>query len=181
MGLPADPIESMSKNQGLFFLYCIGVIGVVEEFFKLLPFVLFVVRFCEFDEIIDGIIYSSVIALGFATFENIYYLPLLQGWHLLGRALASPLIHTVFSSIWGYWIARAFLCRKSIVLVTLGTLAVSAFFHGLFDFFTLNPSLRLLSAVLILLIWIWRIVIIEKYNQEGSVNSGAGGRSTVTD
>jgi len=171
IGIPADPSELMGRSQGLFFLYCIGVIGVVEEIFKFLPFLLLVSRFSDFDEIVDGIIYASVIALGFATFENIYYLPLLQGWHLLGRALASPLVHTVFSSIWGYWVARALLFRKSLVPVSLTWLSVSAFSHGLFDFLTWNPSLRLLSAVLILLVWIWRIVIIEKHNQEGSVSS----------
>ena len=171
IGIPVDPSGLMNKSLGLFFLYCIGVIGVVEEFFKLLPFMLLISRFHEFDEIVDGIIYASVIALGFATFENIYYIPSLQGWHLLGRALASPLVHTVFSSIWGYWIARALLLRKSLVLFTLAGFSVSALSHGLFDFLTLNHSLRLLSAALILVIWIWRIVTIEKHNQEGSVVS----------
>lgn len=171
VGIPEDPSSLMNRSQPLFFLYCIGVIGLVEELFKLLPFLLVSVRCKDCDESIDGIVYASVVALGFATFENIHYLPLLHGWKLLGRALASPLTHTIFSSIWGYWIARAFLFKRSKWVAVLGGLSISAFFHGLFDYFTLNPSFRFLSAILILLIWIWRIVILEKHNRDGAVVS----------
>ena len=56
------------------FAYAVLAIGVIEEAVKMIPFLLVVVRFREFDEPIDGIIYASFIALGFATMENIQYL-----------------------------------------------------------------------------------------------------------
>lgn len=137
--IPGDLSGMANRSQLVFFLYCIGAGGLVEELFKLLPFVLIVVRFGDFDEGIDGIIYASIIALGFATFENIHYLPLMQGWELLGRSLASPLTHTIFSSIWGYWIARAYLFKKSRLLALSAGLSLAAILHGLFDFLTLDP------------------------------------------
>lgn len=167
IGIPGDPSGLAAGSQPLFFLYLIGVVGVVEELFKFLPFIFLVRHFSDFDEGIDGIIYASIIALGFATFENIYYLPLSHGWKLVGRSLASPLTHTIFSSIWGYWIARAYLSGKSRLPAAGGGLLLAAIFHGLFDYLTLNPSFRVFSAFLILMIWIWRIVTLEKHNRDG--------------
>ncbi len=50
--------------------YALLVIGPVEELSKLLLFVLIVIRFKEFDEPLDGIIYASFIGLGYAAIEN---------------------------------------------------------------------------------------------------------------
>jgi RsiW-degrading membrane proteinase PrsW (M82 family) len=96
LGLPVDPSLIMENNRTLFLVYSLGPVGVLEELFKFLPF-LVVLRFKVFDEKIDGIIYASVIALGFASFENLHYLVYLDGFELIGRAIASPLTHTIFS------------------------------------------------------------------------------------
>ena len=61
------------------FAYAILVIGVIEELAKMIPFLLVVIHFKEFDEPIDGIIYGSFIALGFAAVENIQYLHFVTG------------------------------------------------------------------------------------------------------
>lgn len=161
VGIPDDP-SAMMESQGLqFFLYSIGVIGLVEEFFKFLPFLIVVLRFRAFDEQIDGIIYASTIALGFASFENIYYLAYLEGFELFGRAFASPLTHTIFSSIWGYTVGKARIQRKPLFKASLIGILIAAFAHGIFNFFTLSPILRIVASLLILAIWIWRIKVME--------------------
>ena len=162
IGIPEDPSVIMDTNRLQFFFYSLGVIGLVEELFKMLPFLFIIYKFRAFDEKIDGIIYASTIALGFASFENFRCLAYLDGFELFGRAFASPLTHTIFASIWGYTIGTARISNKSILKATLIGLALAAFIHGLFDFFTTSPILRLASSVTILIIWVWRIRILEK-------------------
>ena len=75
------------------------ITGPLEELCKFLPFFLVILRYREFDEKTDGIIYASAVALGFASFENLGYLGSIHGFALFGRALASPLTHAVFASL----------------------------------------------------------------------------------
>jgi RsiW-degrading membrane proteinase PrsW (M82 family) len=137
----------------------------LEEFFKFLPFLVIIATFKCFDEKIDGIIYASVIALGFASYENMGYLVYLSGFELFGRAFASPLTHTIFSSIWGYAVGNAYIHKKSILKASLTGVLLAAFLHGIFNFFTTSFVLRIFSALVILIVWIWRIRIMEKLSK----------------
>jgi RsiW-degrading membrane proteinase PrsW (M82 family) len=157
VGLPADPSIIMDNNRLEFLIYCLGIVGPLEELLKFLPFLIVIFYFKPFNEKKDGIIYASVIALGFAGYENLHYLVYLEGFELIGRAIASPLTHGIFSSIWGYMVGAAKLTDRSILKATLIGLAVSAVFHGLFNFFTTSVNLRIGAAVVILGIWIWRL------------------------
>ncbi len=165
IGIPEDPSALMEAHGWTFLFYSIGAIGLVEEIFKFLPFLIIVVRLKAFDEKIDGIVYASIIALGFASYENFKHLAYLEGFELFGRAFASPLTHTIFSSIWGYTAGMAHISGKAFLRASLKGIAIAAFLHGLFDFFTTSSALRIASSLLILVIWIWRIRIMEKFSQ----------------
>jgi RsiW-degrading membrane proteinase PrsW (M82 family) len=145
-----------------FFSYSVVFVGLVEETFKYLPFVLVVLRFRAFDEPIDGIVYAAALAIGFASFENLGYLPSMRGLAFLGRAVASPLTHTVFSSIWGYAVGRAWLAKRSILGPSIIGLSLAGLAHGLFNYLTFSHALRFLSALLVLVLWIWGIRTLEK-------------------
>jgi len=165
IGLPDDPSFMMGSHRIQFLFYSIGVTGIVEEFFKFLPFLVIIATFKCFDEKIDGIIYASIIALGFASYENLGYLVYMSGFELFGRAITSPLTHTIFSSIWGYTVGNARIRKKSIFKASLKGILLAAFFHGIFNFFTTSPVLRILSVLVIFIIWIWRIRIMEKLSR----------------
>jgi RsiW-degrading membrane proteinase PrsW (M82 family) len=165
LGLPADPSILMAKHGLSFLLYCLGPVGFLEEIIKFIPFLVLVLRFRAFDEEIDGIVYASVIALGFASYENIFHLVYLDGFELFGRAIASPLTHTIFSSIWGFTVARAKFSGKSMLLASIIGIIIASLCHGFFDYFTTSPYLRMLAAFTILAIWIWRIRIMDKLNK----------------
>ncbi len=94
----------IERHRIQFLFYSIGVTGIVEEFFKFLPFLVIIAMLKCFDEKIDGIIYVSVIALGFASYDNMGYLVYMSSFELFGRTITSPLTNTntIFSSIWGY-------------------------------------------------------------------------------
>src|SRR5438094_3197686 len=90
---------------------CFVVIGPIEEICKFLAVRLWIYRRPEFDEPIDGIIYASAAALGFASLENAFYvLDFRAGevrWGLfMTRAVLAVPGHVLFSSMWGYALGR---------------------------------------------------------------------------
>ncbi len=153
-GLPANPLSLMGRPFS-FLLYSVLVTGLVEETAKLLPF-LFMTRFRDFGFPGDGVFFASAVALGFASYENIGYVAALSGFELVGRAISSPLTHSVFSSIWGYSVEKALLERTPRIPALLRGLALAALAHGAFNFLNLAPPFRLFSALVILALWLWR-------------------------
>jgi len=143
-------------------LYSLGVVGPLEEFFKFLPFALFILKNYDLDEPADGVVYAASLAIGFASFENLGYLPLMSGAAYFGRALVSPLTHSIFSSIWGYLVIRARTRGRSEVPAALLGLFLAALIHGLFNILTVSNSLRIYSALLILCLWLMFIYLLER-------------------
>jgi protease PrsW len=112
------------------------VVGPVEELCKLLAVTSYAYRQREFDEPLDGGVYSATAALGFAAIENVIYLsqnsPLLV---LLRGPLSNP-GHALFSSFWGLSLSRAKsapnLVSQRIPLIVRGWLLASLL-HSVFD------------------------------------------------
>jgi len=146
------------------------LIGPIEEFAKLLPFVLIVLRMKAFDEPMDGIIYASFIALGYAAAENVHYLQFLTPIEAAARGFAGPVVHILFASIWGHWIGRAYLAGRSIFRCGLEGFAIAAVLHGLYDFVVLlNPAWSLPVAALgIVILWIWRLKLLRQMHHDAT-------------
>ncbi len=161
LGMPEAFVLS-ETHRPWFFVYVVAFVGVVEELLKAVFFLIVVRRFKHFDEPIDGLVYASVIALGYASYENLFFLPYLEGSALWGRAIASPLVHTMFSSIWGYAIADAHLRGESIVRPAVVSLGVAALVHGVYDFVSTDPMLAPASALAVGVVWIWRMRLVAK-------------------
>ena len=168
VGLRYDAYGLALTNRVGLFAYAILAIGMIEEFVKLIPFLIVVLKFAEFDEPIDGIIYASFIALGFAAVENYQYLSFLTPLEALGRGFAGPAVHIVFASVWGFYIGCAKLRGEPLLAVSLLTLAVTAVLHGLYDFIVIAfPGTALpISAAIILMLWIWRLRLIRALHNE---------------
>ena len=169
-GLRFDAGYLADTNTWALFAYSLLAIGPIEELAKLLPFLIFVLRFKEFDEPMDGIIYASFIGLGYAAVENWQYRDYLTTTEAMARGFASPVIHMLFASIWGHWIGRAYVAGHSIVPATLGSLAVAAGLHGLYDFVViLNANFALpIAALLILTLWVWRLKVLRAMHKAAS-------------
>lgn len=168
LGLRFDAVALASSNPAGLFAYAMLAIGPVEEISKLLPFVLVVLRFRAFNEPIDGIIYASFIGLGYAAIENVHYLDYLTPAEAAARGFAGPVIHIVFASIWGHWIAQARFAGRSVSLAALLGLTVAAALHGLYDFVVLlNPTHALpIAALIIVSIWIWRLRVLRNLHRQ---------------
>ena len=167
VALRFDAFELARSNLPGLFLYAILVIGVIEEAVKMIPFLLIVVRFREFDEPIDGIVYASFIALGFAAMENFLYVPHLDSTAAYARGFMAPVLHIVFASIWGYHLGRVWLCGRNRFGAVIGWLAFTAFIHGIYNFAVLGlPLIGLpIAATLITGFWIWRLFLIRDLHE----------------
>ncbi len=62
--------------------------------------------------------------------ENIQYLHGVTGPEAWARGFAAPVVHIVFASIWGYYIGRAYLCKKARVLTISLAFICTAILHG---------------------------------------------------
>jgi RsiW-degrading membrane proteinase PrsW (M82 family) len=150
--------------------YSILAIGPIEELSKLLPFVLIVLRMKAFDEPMDGIIYASFIALGYAAAENIHYLQFLTPLEAAARGFAGPVVHILFASIWGHWIGCAYLAGRSILKCGLEGFAIAAVLHGIYDFVVLlSPAWSLpVGALGIVMLWIWRLKLLRQMHRNAT-------------
>ena len=158
-----------SSALGLF-LYAVLAIGPIEELAKLLPFLVVVIHFDEFDEPLDGIIYASFLGLGYAAVENWQYLEYLTPVEAVLRGFASPIVHILFASIWGHWVAQAVLNDRSIARAAVIGFAIAALLHGLYDFIVImKPQTALpIAALLILVVWLWRLKLMHDLHKEAT-------------
>lgn len=119
------------------------IVAPVEELVKLVVVWAYPYRRPEFDEPLDGVIYSASAALGFAAVENIVYLaqtsPLLV---LLRGPLTNP-GHALFSALWGLSLSRAKaapnLAYERFAIIARGWLLATVL-HAVFDLLLIAAS-----------------------------------------
>ena len=110
------------------------IVAFTEEFFKYL-----VVRFYSytrksFDEPFDGIVYSVMVGMGFATLENIGYVLQYGFGNGIMRMLLSVPAHGTFAVLMGYFIALAKFKPEKRPLYMLLAIVLPVIFHGTYDF-----------------------------------------------
>lgn len=174
VALRHDALLLADTNTLALFAYSMLAIGPIEEFAKMLPFILVVLRFPEFDEPLDGIIYASFIALGYSAVENVLYLEYLTPVEAAARGFAGPVIHMLFASIWGFTIGCAHLRGKSLTGGIARGFLLAAGLHGLYDFFVLQSAFNALpiAAALIVVVWIWRLRLMQMLHRNALRTQG---------
>lgn len=115
--------------------YAYVVVGFSEELSKFLVLRFFCFTRKSFDEPLDGIVYSVMVSMGFATIENIGYV-FQYGYNTaFVRMFLSVPAHATFAVVMGYYVGKAkFDSSNSFRLLATG-LFWAVFFHGTFDFF----------------------------------------------
>ena len=129
----------------------------------------------ELDDVLDGIIYGSIIGFGFAMTENVFYLfgawqeKGFGGWSIvvLIRAIAFGFSHATFTSFTGIGVGLARYEKSALRrwLLILGGLSAATVAHSLHNFFLSVPNLCLLtifvdwagvSVVFVVILLAWR-------------------------
>lgn len=160
----------------ILFISFIGV-ALVEEFFKRGVVLLTVYRHRVFNEKLDGIVYASFSALGFATIENILYV-VLRFAHVpyvgIYRAFLSVPAHMLYAVIMGYYLSLAKftddeLLRKKYMRKSLW---VPVLMHGIFDFILMINVKGTTSILVFYIVSLWFISIqkIVKFYKESKMN-----------
>ena len=176
-----DALALADGNTLGLFAYSMLAIGPVEELAKMLPFLILVLRLPAMDEPIDGIIYASFVALGYAAVENVMYLEYLTPAESAARGFAGPVVHMLFASIWGYTIGCAHLRGGPLLPAIARGFLVAAGLHGLYDFIVLQQTLNALpvAAVLILGGWIWRLRLLRDLHEHAVRGGDAASRDCM--
>jgi len=134
------------------------VTGAVEEAAKLLAVYAGSYRQVEFDEVMDGILYTVTAALGFATLENIVYV--VQGGAAVGllRAVLAVPGHVFFGAVMGFHVGIAkFAGARAPLWFALG-LVLAAASHAAYDA-ALFTGRWLALAVLPFVFLLWRATL----------------------
>ncbi len=129
-------------------------VALVEEGVKFIALRFYAYPSKKFDEPLDGIVYSVMVSMGFATLENILYVfqsaQTGQGYQVafLRMFLAVP-AHATFGVLMGYYAGKAKFAQHGKTILLLTGLIWAVLFHGLYDFFLFireSPTVADLAA-----------------------------------
>jgi RsiW-degrading membrane proteinase PrsW (M82 family) len=148
------------------------IIAPIEEILKFLAVRKWIYRSLEFNEIMDGIVYTVSASLGFAALENILFvLPLGISTGVARAFLAVP-GHACFGALMGYYIGKAkFNPAKESKLMTRGII-YAILCHGLYDFLLLTRS-SFSSFVILLLValFLWIRIQLRKAEMDSRIRT----------
>ena len=143
------------------------VVGLSEEFSKFIFLRYYIMPKRAFNEPMDGIVYSVMISMGFACWENILYAMFRGGGYDVAilRAFTAVPAHAAFAVIMGYFAGKA----KTEDGIAAWPLFLGLFWatvtHGAYDFFIFQLNfemLRLLTFGVLILAIIVSFVFIAR-------------------
>lgn len=126
----------------------------------------------DFNEKLDGIIYSIILSLGFATVENIIYLMKERVDLSLGLAITRGLIsipsHIMFAITMGYYISKYKFAKdnnKKIKYLFYAVI-IPILLHGVFDFILMIGYRWAIIVFIVYVIFLWKINLdkLDKYS-----------------
>lgn len=130
------------------------LVAIGEEFFKTVPLLFFVFPKKYFNEPLDGIVFAVMIAMGFATVENVFYAYRFGLHTTLIRAFTAVPAHGALAVIIGYYMGLAkFNPERKYHLLAMGFLQ-AVLIHGFYDFFIIqeyNEDLMAFAALILTL------------------------------
>ena len=150
-------------------VYWFLIIAFSEEFFKYLVVRIKVFSSPHLDEPLDIMLYMVVSALGFATLENILYLPLakigvitplffeqaISGILIADfiRFVGTTFLHALCSAVVGYFLALSFYDVKKKYIYIFSGIIIASLLHGIYDLsiMILNGYIKYVVSVVVIL------------------------------
>ena len=165
-------------------------LAAIEEFFKFGAAFLLISRSRYFDVPVDAMIYMIIVALGFATVENIGALDSqLRDTALLSsvigtatlRFVGATLLHTFASALVGYYWAKGLITHALLKNIAIGLIIATAL-HAAFNFLVLQFQDRIIYPILLLVIVAFFVFNdFERLKGPGVFARAKAGKSTPTD
>ncbi len=130
------PVQRQLAGGGIFSIAAMAylVIALSEEWSKYLVVRYYAYPKTEFDEPFDGIVYSVMVGMGFATIENIAYVMEHGLTTAVVRMFLSVPAHGTFAVLMGYSLGKAKFNPGRRFYFCMRGLFWAVFFHGTFDF-----------------------------------------------
>jgi len=145
-----DEIGSLLQT----FVYALVGVALVEELAKFICLTAYPYHQSFFNEPLDGIVYSVMIGMGFATFENILYAQSFGIETILVRAITAVPAHGAFGVIMGYFVGLAkFDTERKYWLLFQGIL-FAVTLHAVYDFFLLQQQYEGLMGLALLCLYL---------------------------
>ncbi len=145
------------------------LVALVEEFSKFLFVRGILYNDPHFNEPFDGIVYSVMVGMGFATLENILYVSEGGFSTALVRMFTAIPAHATFAILMGYYLGKAKFEEGSAYLSWMGLLTATIF-HGAYDYFwfiAYIPGIWL-GAIASLAVGVWLSRKAIKVHQDAS-------------
>jgi len=149
------------------------IAGLTEEYFKRYVVLKYAYYSKHFNEKLDGLIYSSFSALGFATVENILYVVFrftANPYVGIYRGIISVPAHVLFGVTMGYYLSLARFSNNVQLknLYLQKSLYIPVFLHGFFDFILMSRInvLMYLFVPYVLYLWITNLKKLNQYTKE---------------
>lgn len=168
-------MEFDSDNWKEVFLYSFIGVSLIEEFSKWLCSYFFLKNNKNYNYLFDGVVYTTFVALGFATVENILYT--LSGGTLTGiiRAVTTVPAHTFFGIFSGYYLS---LSRKEKMINNKNkqikylfySLFIPFLLHGFYDFCLLTQNIVLFFVYLVFVVTLY-IISIRQFKKLRAIDS----------
>ena len=154
-------INIFSESMDIFYMSFI-VAGLVEEGLKSLILIPNLLKEENFNEKLDGIIYSVFLSLGFASVENIIYIlyedPTSAFEVGVIRSIISVPAHMMFGVIMGYYISKyKFTDCKSKKRNLILAIILPILLHGVFDFILMIQYRWSIIVFIAYIVYLWKI------------------------
>lgn len=135
-------------------LFAFVGVALVEELFKFAALMAFSYHRPFFNEPMDGILYTVMIGMGFATLENILYADRFGLETALVRAFTAVPAHAAFAVLMGYYVGLAKFDKANRLILLLKGLGWAILVHGIYDFFILQAMFDwlILFALVVLIV-----------------------------
>ena len=154
---------SMFPSQNSYSVYRIMVLAGVEEYAKLLILHLFLYKNKSYDDIYDGFVYSSIIALSFSLIETIMYVFREQTFSEMTslailRNFTSIPLHIVCGIVMGYFISLQKFSRTrgrkllNLILSLFVPTIIHTIYNVFFSIVLMDPTSMLTIIIVILFI-----------------------------
>ena len=138
-----------------------------EELLKFCVLFFFCVRFTEFNEPMDGIVYGTVVSLGFASYENIFYvygaesfIDSLTTAYL--RAFSAVPSHAFDGVIMGSFIGRHYFRKHKSKINIYFAFLIPFILHGFYDWTIMEESIHNNFMWLIVAIELWLVIYLYR-------------------
>jgi protease PrsW len=150
-------------------IFAFGAVALTEELSKYVLLKRFIYPKKDFNEPFDGIIYTVMVGLGFATVENVLYV-LKAGPNgfstALARAFTAVPAHASFGVLMGAYIGLAKFIPQKATFYTIIGVGLAVFFHGAYDFFLMQQVYEGMAGLAIFTL-IWGIIMSRKLIRAG--------------